>query len=187
MAPVTKTVVYGTTNNITGEASKCWITSNLGASTQPSSASDATEAAAGWYWQFNKLQGFKHDGTTRTPNTTWIYPVSENSNWTSANDPCVLELGNGWRLVTSTEWSNVDTYGNWSTYTAPFNSGLRMHTAGYLHYSSGTLNARGGEGYYWSSTQSDNSSGSNLGFYGGYCGMYTGTKTYGFSVRCIRE
>lgn len=187
VAPVTKSVTYGTINNISGETSKCWITSNLGASNQPSSASDATEAAAGWYWQFNRMQGYKHDGTTRTPNSTWIYPVSENSNWILANDPCAIELGNGWRLVTSTEWSNVDTYGNWATYTAPFNSGLRMHTAGFLHYSSGNLNARGGEGYYWSSTQSDNSSGSNLGFYGGYCGMYTGTKTFGFSVRCIKD
>jgi hypothetical protein len=187
VAPVSKSVVYGTTNNISGEPSKCWTTSNLGASNQPSSASDATEAAAGWYWQFNRRQGYKHDGTTRTPNSAWIYPITENSNWVSGNDPCVIELGNGWRLVTSSEWNNVDTYGNWATYTAPYNSGLKLHTAGYLHYSNGALNARGGEGYYWSSNQSDNSSAANLGFYGGYCGMYTGTKSFGYPVRCIRE
>ena len=72
VAPVDKTVTYGTVTNIPGETSKCWITSNLGADHQATAVNDATEASAGWYWQFNRKQGYKHDGTTRTPNTTWI-------------------------------------------------------------------------------------------------------------------
>ncbi len=67
VAPVTKTVTYGTVTNIPGETSKCWITSNLGADHQASAVSDATEASAGWYWQFNRKQGYKHDGTTKRP------------------------------------------------------------------------------------------------------------------------
>ncbi|MEI7983555.1 MAG: hypothetical protein WCI71_18045, partial [Bacteroidota bacterium] len=68
VAPVTKTVTYGTVTNIPGEHSKCWITSNLGANHQATAVNDATELSAGWYWQFNRKQGYKHDGTTRTPN-----------------------------------------------------------------------------------------------------------------------
>jgi len=84
VAPVNKTVTYGTVTNIPGETSKCWITSNLGAEHQADSVNDATEASAGWYWQFNRKQGYKHDGTTRTPNTTWISSISESSDWTAA-------------------------------------------------------------------------------------------------------
>ena len=108
VAPVDKTVTYGTVTNIPGETSKCWITSNLGADHQATAVNDATEASAGWYWQFNRMQGYKHDGTTRTPNTTWITSINENLDWQAANDPCALELGNGWRIPTYTEWTNVD-------------------------------------------------------------------------------
>jgi hypothetical protein len=59
-APVTKTVTYGTVSNIPGEISKCWITSNLGASQQATAVDDATEPSAGWYWQYNRKQGYKH-------------------------------------------------------------------------------------------------------------------------------
>ncbi|MBK6346842.1 MAG: hypothetical protein IPF68_13080 [Bacteroidales bacterium] len=91
--PVNKTVNYGTVEtNLTG-SNKCWITQNLGADHQAIAATDATEASAGWYWQFNRTQGFKHDGTTRTPNTTWIYSINENSDWLPINDPCSLLLG----------------------------------------------------------------------------------------------
>jgi hypothetical protein len=98
ISPVTKTTSYGTVSNIPGEPSKCWITNNLGSDHQASSVSDATEASAGWYWQFNRKQGFKHDGTTRTPASTWISSISENSDWSSSNDPCTIELGTGWRI-----------------------------------------------------------------------------------------
>ena len=69
VAPVTKTTTYGTVTNIPGELTKCWITSNLGSDQQATAVNDATEASAGWYWQFNRKQGYKHDGSTRTPNT----------------------------------------------------------------------------------------------------------------------
>lgn len=64
VAPVSKTTTYGTVTNIPGETTKCWITSNLGADHQATSMGDATEASGGWYWQFNRKQGYKNDGTT---------------------------------------------------------------------------------------------------------------------------
>ena len=120
VAPENKTVNYGTvTSNISG-ASKCWITQNLGSTNQASSVTDASEASAGWYWQFNRKRGYKHDGTTRTPSTTWINSISESSDWVAANDPCTIELGSGWRIPTSTEWTNAD--GSWSTYFNNYSS-----------------------------------------------------------------
>ena len=120
VAPVNKTVTYGTVTNIPGETSKCWITSNLGADHQATAVNDATEASAGWYWQFNRMQGYKHDGTTRTPNTTWINSINENFDWLAANDPCAIELGTGWRIPTNFEWINVDASGNWTYWNGPW-------------------------------------------------------------------
>jgi hypothetical protein len=190
VAPVNKTVTYGTATNIPGETSKCWITSNLGADHQATAATDATEASAGWYWQFNLQQGYKHDGTTRTPNNTWITSIDENSEWVAANDPCNLELGSGWRLPTLTEWTNVDASGGWTYLNDAWNSALKMHAAGSLDGSDGSLNDRGSFGSYWSSSQYSDT-------YGWYlflndsdvpCGMYNNrAKVFGFTTRCIRD
>ena len=187
VAPVAKTVTYGTVTNIPGETSKCWITSNLGADHQATTVSDATEASAGWYWQFNRKQGFKHDGTTRIPNTTWITSISESSNWILANDPCASELGTGWRIPTSTEWVNINAGGSWTNWNGPWNSNLKIHAAGYLVTSNGSLSSRGGYGTYWSSVQYNAANGWNQGFGSGDCTLYTNQKTYGFTVRCIRD
>jgi len=188
IAPVAKTVTYGTVTNIPGETSKCWITQNLGASQQAMAVNDTTEASAGWYWQFNRKQGYKHDGTTRTPNTAWISSISENSDWTAAYDPCTLELGSGWRIPTSTEWTNVDAGGSWTSWTGPWNSGLKMHAAGWLmSYSNGNLSNRGYSGFYWSSTQISATYGWYLYFYSGNSEVTNTDKAAGSSLRCLRE
>jgi len=187
VAPVDKSVTYGTVTNVPGETSKCWITRNLGASLQATAVNDATEASAGWYWQFNRKQGYKHDGTTRTPSTTWISYNNENSNWTSANNPCI-ELGYGWRIPTYTEWFNVDASGGWTNWNGPWNSLLKMHAAGYLNYSDGSLNNRGIWGTYWTSLQwTSFDYGQYMNFASGGCNMSATYKTYGFSLRCIRD
>jgi uncharacterized protein (TIGR02145 family) len=186
VAPVAKTVVYGTVNNIPGETAKCWITRNLGASQQATALNDATEASSGWFWQFNRKQGYMHDGTTRTPNTTWITNISESSNWQAANDPCISELGSAWRLPTSAEWNNVDNSGGWTTSTSSWNSELKIHSAGYLFNSSGDLMGRGSNGDYWSSAQVSASEGYDLTTISSLCSIYNHSKTYGFSVRCIK-
>jgi hypothetical protein len=187
VAPVDKSVSYGTVTNIPGETSKCWIISNLGADHQATAVNDATEASAGWYWQFNRKQGYKHDGTTRTPNTTWISSISENTDWTAANDPCALELGTGWRIPTNTEWINVDTTGNWTTWTGPWNSGLKMHAAGYLRTTNGSLLNCGSYGSYWSSTQSSATNGWSLDFVSDDSFMFQNDNAFGNSLRCLRE
>jgi uncharacterized protein (TIGR02145 family) len=188
VAPVTKTVTYGVVTNIPGFTNVLWITSNLGADHQATAVDDPTEASAGWYWQFNRKQGFKHDGTTRTPNTKWISNIDEYSDWLAANDPCAIELGNGWRLPANTEWTNVMNSGGWIDWNGPWNSGLKMHAAGYLSFSDGSLGPRGSIAYYWSSTQETSVWSWYLEF------MQTGIivdnsipKPNGFSLRCVRD
>ena len=186
VAPVSKTVTYGTVTNIPGETNKCWITSNLGSDHQATSIDDATEASAGWYWQFNLKQGYKQDGTTLTPawTNTWI---DENSDWLTANDPCTSQLGTGWRLPTSTEWTNVYASGNWNDWSGTWNTGLKLHAAGYLNYWIGSLDNRGSNGYYWSSSQYYSGYGWGLHFKSGYCNLYYFSKAYGLSIRCIKD
>ena len=189
VAPVDKVVTYGTVTSSLSGASKRWITQNLGSDHQATSATDATEASAGWYWQFNRKQGFKHDGTTRTPNTTWVTSISENSEWTAANDPCTIELGTGWRIPTSAEWTYAagPSGGNWANYTDTYASVLKLHAAGYLNGGNGSLNGRGANGNYWSSTQFDASNGWALYFISNGSGMNVYGKAYGFPLRCLRD
>ena len=188
VAPVDKSTTYGTVTSIPGEPTKCWITSNLGSGHQAISKDDATEASAGWYWQFNRKQGYMHDGTNRTPNTTWISSISESSGWTTANDPCTLELGSAWRIPTSTEWTNVDGSGNWTDWSGPWSSVLKMHAAGYLIPDDGSLFERGWHGTYWSNNQNYDTHSLGLDFKSGSCSMgSTVNKAFGYSIRCLRD
>jgi hypothetical protein len=185
VAPVTKTVTYGTVTNIPGETTKCWITSNLGSDHQATAVDDNTEASAGWYWQFNHMQGFKHDGATRTPNTVWITAINDDSDWAASNDPCPLELGSTWRIPTLTEWTNVKTSGSWANWNGPWNSALKIHAAGYLYNEDGSLYLRGSYGFYWSSTQGYSLNGWYLYLESTGCDIFDGDKALGFSVRCL--
>ncbi len=187
VAPVDKSVSYGTVTNIPGAPTKCWITSNLGASQQATAVNDDTEASAGWYWQFNRMQGYKHDGTTRTPNTAWVGLISEPSDWTMVNDPCALELGAGWRIPTFAEWNAVDAGGNWTNWNGPWNSDLKMHAAGLIYHLGFWLDYRGIDGCYWSSSREMLSYGWNLYFWSGYSGENNEDKSSGLSVRCLRD
>jgi hypothetical protein len=187
LAPVEKTATYNTVANIPGETSKCWITGNLGSDQQAGAVDDGSELSAGWYWQFNRKQGYKHDGITRTPNTQWLTSISENSDWLAANDPCALEIGSGWRIPTSTEWFNVDAIGNWTNWNDPWNSGLSLHAAGYLSNPDGNLFSRGSSGFYWSSMKYNTSNGWSLGFTITTSGMNFSNKAYAYPVRCLRE
>jgi hypothetical protein len=188
VAPVNKTTTYGTVSNVPGAETKCWITNNLGSNHQATAVSDATEASAGWYWQFNRMQGYMYDGTARTPSTTWITTIDEYSNWVTMNDPCALELGTGWRLPTSTEYTQVDASGGWNTWNGPWNSLLKMHAAGGINYLTGNLESRGTKGYYWSGTQSSyNYMGQDINFAYNSCSVSMHQKSFGFSARCLKD
>ncbi|MBI5872818.1 MAG: hypothetical protein HZB36_01570 [Candidatus Omnitrophica bacterium] len=186
VAPVTTTITYGTVTSSLSGASKCWIKQNLGAANQASSATDATDASAGWYWQFNRKQGY---AVGPTPSWT-ITSINESSDWTSVNDPCTILLGAGWRLPTSAEWTNADAtgqVGGWDDYNETFTDVLKLHAAGYLYVSGGVLYNRGSGGFYWSSTQYSATAGWYLYFSSGGSYMVSTNKAYGFSIRCLRD
>lgn len=188
VAPITADITYGVISSAMSGATKCWITQNLGASTQAGSATDAMDASAGWYFQFNRSQGYSMSGTTRTPATSWITTISESSDWVAANDPCTLLLGSTWRLPTQSEWASVVTNASITNYTTAYNSALKLHAPGYLNYNNGALNSRGVIGYYWSSKQ--NTINNGYDFYinsGASNGADVSNKAYGWSVRCIRS
>ncbi len=187
VAPVTKTVTYGIAETVLSGANKCWITSNLGADNQAGSSTDATDAAAGWYWQFNKKRGYKHDGTTRTPSSTWISSINEVSNWIAANDPCAILLGTGWRIPTSTEWTNFDNNDGWNNYNDTYASVIKLHAAGRLDSRNGSLDYRGSHGIFWSSTQFSDTPGWYLVITSGVSYIENGSKSFGFSIRCIKD
>jgi len=183
-APLDKTVTYNVVSTtLGGSGPKCWITQNLGADHEATSATDGTEASAGWYWQFNRVQGYKHDGSTRLP-SVWNPVTNEFSNWLLDNDPCALQLGAGWRLPTRAEWATA--IGPWYDFTAAFNSVLKLHAAGLLN-SDGSLGFRGSFGAYWSSTQYDASTGAYMGMNSGTSTMTYVVKDRGQSVRCLRD
>jgi uncharacterized protein (TIGR02145 family) len=189
-APVTKTITYGNISSTISGAAKCWITQNLGADRQASSVTDVSEEAAGWYWQFNRLRGYDY-ASTRIPSTNWIggtTGISENLNWSAANDPCVNLLGSGWRLPTNSEWTAADAQPQyWTTAAHAYSSELKLHLAGQLAYNSGVLVNRGTNGYYWSSNYYNHYLSYYLGLAGGSSAMSNTFKTTGFSVRCLQD
>ncbi|HEY1024976.1 MAG TPA: hypothetical protein VGE26_07420, partial [Sphingobacteriaceae bacterium] len=186
-AAVSKEVTYGVvSSNISGDA-RCWITQNLGADSQAASAADNSDAAAGWYFQFNRPQGYTMNGSARTPNNTTWASVNETGEWDPANDPCTLLLGAGWRLPTSSEWTIADGASeNWTNHTEAYSSVLKLHDAGFLS-TSAVLTSRGALGLYWSSTNSDNLNGLHLRVGPNESSVTSAAKSHAFTVRCLQD
>jgi hypothetical protein len=190
VAPVNKTVTYNTVTNIPGENSKCWITSNLGSDHEAAAVDDITEASSGWYWAFNRKQGYKHNGSTFTP--AWnVPPIDEWKDWLPANDPCTIELGSDWRIPTLSEWGTICYVGGWTDWYGPWNSALKIHAAGYVW--NGSLFSQGELGRYWSSTRYGSLEYDNgvYGFMLQFSNFFAVTQGYaksmGLPLRCIRD
>jgi hypothetical protein len=188
IAPVTKTVIYGTASSTLTGNTECWITQNLGADQQATSAYDSTYAAGGWYWEFDLKQGYDYS-TSLTP-MTWPDSYGPDTNWVSTEDPCNLLLGAGWRIPTGTEWRNVwmNLGGIPMGSTVYTNSGFKLHNAGAIggpDPSSVHVSDRGDTGYYWSSSQINDTDGLGLIINNGPFGPLDAGKAAGFTLRCI--
>ena len=190
VAPVDATIKYKVIESNLASASNntpsCWLAQNLGASTQASSSTSTDQASRGWFWQFNRKQGYAHDGTTRTPDTEWITLIDEDSGWLAENDPCTIMLGSNWRIPTITEYTNMMTNGAFANVGDGYNSELKFHVSGRLN--EGSLADAGIFSSYWSSTSYAQTTGAMYFFTTGECTLYTAdSKYYGFSIRCIRD
>lgn len=185
IAPEDKLVTYGTIGNLAGEPNKCWLTSNFGASRQAVSIDDTSEAAAGWYWQFNRKYGYKNDGSTTTPSTTWLPNILQYEGWLASNDPCNKELGNGWRIPTIAEFGNIIYSNGWLNQpNLAWSSVLKLHYAGYLTPS---INFRGVQGHYWVTGWEEYDAGSSVIMYTGHCDLGYDMKKRGLPLRCIKS
>ena len=186
VAAENKTVTYGTVKSSLSGSEKCWITQNLGSSNQATSETDATEASAGWYWQFNKKRGYKNNGMSTSPTFPTTNSNTETLNWGAASDPCTIELGTGWRIPTVAEWTNVN---NINLRAQAYAGVLKMHAAGFLIQGSGTLTNRGTNFAYWSSNYSDlyNAKALSIQTTQTYNQITNNDKDAAFSIRCIRD
>jgi len=66
-----------------------------------------------------------------------------------------------------------------------FQGDLMAGAAGYLDNSDGSLNNRGSNGNYWSSTQNNSTNGYNLNINDNDSNVNNNNKAYGFSGRCL--
>lgn len=188
ISPITVNITYEVVETTLSGDTACWIARNLGATAQAGSASDPSVEARGWFWQFNRKQGYYYDGTTRTPSVVnWITSISENGDWEAENDPCTLLLGSNWYIPSSELYNNVDVNGGFSSSNQIWASALKIHEAGYME-ATGDLVEVGTKGRYWTSTSNENST--SLMFYANSNGSGVGASTYqkamAMPIRCIR-
>jgi hypothetical protein len=182
VVPESKTVDYGTVLY----NGKCWITRNLGATTQATSATDAADASAGWFWQFNRPQGYMVNGASHTP-AGWDSSLDATvTSWLQNNDPCALLLGLGWRIPTKAEWDAAYATGAWNSYTDAYASVLKLHTAGLID-PNGARSEAGVRILLWSSTVNIPTiawyfNSENINAY-----MNNAYLHYAFPVRCLRD
>jgi hypothetical protein len=186
IAPVTKTITYQTVTTDLSGATHTWITQNLGADNQGVVVSDTTSSAAGWYWQFNRKQGYDNNSITCIPPWPNNHPITENSNWLTAQDPCTLLLGASWRLPTATELSNVLTNGSWADGDDAYSSVLKLHYSGYIDYADGSLDLVGTASAFYGSTQYDNNDGQYMRTASWFVDVDHGPKAYACPVRCLK-
>ena len=186
VAPVAKTITYDLAYSTITGTNKCWLLQNLGSTNPPISATDDTENASGWYWQFGSKIGYRYV-SGRLPSTTWPNRTLANENWAENQDPCTIELGTGWRLPTYQEWRTIAL--NYRYEADIFASEINLHNAGWLRQSDGVIQERGSTAHYWSqeSDTNVNARGFVIPTPGGVSTSSTNDKDAGFSVRCIRD
>jgi uncharacterized protein (TIGR02145 family) len=149
---------------------------------------------SGMLYQWNRNVGWSSTEPMKNSDggTTWNDSFLAGDSWEPANYPCP----EGWRLPTQSEiFSLVNSGSVWDNlngingrYIGDKSDSLFFPAAGNRNNSSGTLNAAGACGYYWSSTKV------YYNYYASYLNFASNTyyenyanKAYGFSVRCVAE
>ncbi len=184
ISPQTVRIEYQVVETDLSGDTACWITQNLGATAQAGTYDDTSLPTRGWFWQFNRKQGYSHDGTNRTPSVlNWIADIDENSDWQPENDPCTLLLGGNWRIPTTEEWQSVHTKGEWTTDSGAYDGELKLYNTGRLNASAGELGTNDVT-FYNSADQTDNF---QRNLYRADNGVVTNVpKEEAFPTRCIR-
>lgn len=172
-----ETVTYTT---VRGEDGNIWLQQNLGSSKVAETIND--EPSYGdifqWgRWDDGHQKRISTTTATPTPNNpvgiaegsenyytgTWWTPNSQTDKWeantpadaTDINgcDPCKA-LGQGWKIPTETDWSEIVDLENISNPATALASNLKLPGTGYRSNTTGNFTFVGQRGYYWSSTPS---------------------------------
>ncbi len=188
VSPKDADITYEITEVILGASdTTCWIARNLGATELPSSTTDYTLETVGWYFQFNRKQGYYWNGTNREPNVfNWQMVISEaTGSWEAENDPCTLLLGSNWSVPSNTDFDNLlDAFGLTATDSA-YVEGLNFIADGGMVLSGGinfTLHH-----YVWTSDIVDDDSAMCRRFSDDASVSQGGTKQSARNVRCVRS
>ncbi len=113
---------------------------------------------------------------------------NNNNRWNAdpvENNPCP----EGWRIPTEQEWANeIDSWGgDYENDQGAFLSPLRLVMSGIRNFSSGDFWHIGTHGYYWSKDVNDNNVSLMLRYNEDFAETYSGWRSYGFNVRCIKN
>ena len=200
-------IPYNEVTNSTTE--EVWLDRNLGASQVATAYNDYQ--AYGSLYQWGRLSddhecinwtgsttGNPSNGSTSaqsanddpghsnfiTNSSDWRNPRNDNL-WQGVdgiNNPCP----NGYRLPSNNEWN--DERASWATNNSAgaYGSELKLTTPGYRHYTNASLVSTGSYGYYWSSTIYGTYA-RGLYFYASSAAVSYWQRSYGFSVRCIKD
>ena len=178
-----------------------WMTNNLNVSTFKN-GDTIKEAKSDKAWQ--------KAGEERKP--AWCYydndPKNGNKygrlyNWYAVTDPRGL-APSGWHIPSEEEWTTLaDNLGGdddaagkkMKSKAGWYDNGNGSNTSGFSGLpgggrgNNGTFNFIGKYGGWWSSTENDADDAWNrdLLYTNGDVGRYSSSKTYGFSVRCLRD
>jgi uncharacterized protein (TIGR02145 family) len=192
----TETTVVDVTNPATG---RVWMDRNLGASRAATSSSD--DQAYGDLYQWGRAADGHQKRTSPTTTTLssgdqpghgsfiissgdWRSPRNDNL-WQGVNginNPCPV----GYRLPTVAEW-NAEL-GSWSSSntSGAFASPLKLPSAGFRDFSTASLRNVGFDGLYWSGSVSGTDA-ERMHFHGGFVGMDSNVRAFGYSVRCLNN
>ena len=180
---------------------RVWMDRNLGASRAATSSTDSQAYGDLYQWgraadghqKRNSPTTFTRSSSDQPGHGSFILTHNSPYDWRSPqnrglwsgvngiNNPCPA----GYRLPTEAEFI-AEINSDWSS-TRPFSSPLKMPKAGLRSYSRGSLSGVGSVGFYWSSTASGDDTARYLYFAMTTAFMDSRHRTYGHSVRCIKD